>query len=65
MVALGGAIALAREYPNAFVLVHKSLRRILLRRFPYALFYRADAERIVVFGVFHQSRDPEMIKRRL
>lgn len=64
LAALGKAIGLAREYPTAFATAHKSLRRGLLPQFPYALFYRVEAERIVIFGVLHQSRDPEVIKRR-
>ena len=33
------AIALARERPLAFEVVHRTFRRVLLHRFPYALFY--------------------------
>ena len=58
------AIALAQERPLAFQLVHRTFRRILLHRFPYALFYHADQSRIVVVAVLHQARDPEIIESR-
>ncbi len=58
------AIALARERPLAFQLVHRTFRRILVHRFPYALFYHADETRIVVVAVLHQARDPETLQSR-
>lgn len=35
---VGEAIVLAQERPLAFPIVHRTFRRILLHRFPYALF---------------------------
>jgi plasmid stabilization system protein ParE len=58
------AITLAKERPLAFQTVHRTFRRILLHRFPYALFYHAGEDRIVVVGVLHQARDPETIQSR-
>ena len=58
------AIALAQERPLAFQLVHRTFRRILVHRFPYALFYHADETRIVVVAVLHQARDPETLESR-
>ena len=63
-VALNRAIAVVREHPFAFQVVHRTFRRILLHRFPYALFYHAEKERIVIVAVLHQSRDPEMLEQR-
>jgi plasmid stabilization system protein ParE len=31
---------------------------VLLRRFPYAIFYRAADDEIIVLAVFHLARDP-------
>jgi toxin ParE1/3/4 len=58
------AIALAQERPVAFQLVHRTFRRILVHRFPYALFYHAGEDRIVVVAVLHQARDPELLEAR-
>jgi plasmid stabilization system protein ParE len=57
------AIALAQQYPIGFPLVRRTFRRVLLRRFPYALFYQADEDRIVIIAVLHQSRDPEVLRK--
>jgi plasmid stabilization system protein ParE len=40
-------------------------RRALVRRFPYVIFYVVEAERIVVYAVFHCSQDPAKWKARL
>ena len=44
--------------PSAFPKVHKEVRRALVRKFPYDLFYIIEEDRIVVVGCFHARRDP-------
>jgi plasmid stabilization system protein ParE len=56
------AIALAQRYPLAFHLVHRTFRRVLLQRFPYALFYQFGEDRILVVAVLHQARDPQTLE---
>lgn len=51
-------IALAAQRPTAFALIHKNTRRVTARRFPYSIYFQAEAHRIVVLAVFHGSRDP-------
>ena len=40
------------------------MRRALLQRFPYAVFYEVGAVDIVVYAVFHCARNPRAWKRR-
>lgn len=45
--------------PLAYTVVHQpNIRRALVRRFPYALFYLAEADAIVVIAVFNVKRQP-------
>jgi plasmid stabilization system protein ParE len=45
--------------PRQFPVVYKSIRRALLRRFPYALMFVIEAdETLTVIACFHGSRDP-------
>ncbi len=53
-----------RRTPELYPLVHKELRRMLIRRFPYGLFYLVEEEMIVVVAVFHASRDPKQWQSR-
>lgn len=45
--------------------VHQEFRRCLLRRFPYAIYFRIENNEIVVFGLFHCARDPQTIRTKL
>ena len=45
--------------------VHHAFRRRLLRRFPYAFYFRIEGSTAGVFGVFHCARDPRTIAARL
>jgi len=51
--------------PTLFSAVHRDFRRRLLRRFPYAVYYRADADSVKVFGLFHCARDPKRVSEWL
>ena len=51
--------------PQIFPKVHRDFRRRLLRRFPYAIYFRVEGDRVVVFGLFHCARDPRRLRREL
>ncbi len=44
--------------PARFGFVDADIREGLLRRFPYAIYYRVLADRIRVLAVYHTARDP-------
>ena len=46
------------EYPQSHSIAHRDVRRALVHRFPYSLFYRDSGTRIVVLGCFHHRRSP-------
>jgi plasmid stabilization system protein ParE len=46
------------ENPSQFPVIHKGLRRALLRRFPYGVFFRVLSDQVQVIAVLHTSRDP-------
>ena len=62
--ALDATLALLAETPLAFPIVHRSTRRALLRRFPYAVYFLVDASVVSVIAVFHVRRDPRGWHRR-
>jgi plasmid stabilization system protein ParE len=57
-------IALAAEQPRSHVVIRNGVRRAIASRFPYSVYFRAEAHRIVVLAVFHGSRDPTIWQRR-
>lgn len=51
--------------PELHAKVHEDYRRVLVRRFPYAVFYEYKDETVTVYCVFHTSRDPAKWRERL
>jgi plasmid stabilization system protein ParE len=61
------AIDRVSEFPDLYPEVVPGLRRAVLSRFPYALFYRRHprhANTIEILAVFHHRRDPATWQRR-
>lgn len=50
--------------PDAFPVVHRQVRRALMRSFPYCIYYFVDGNRLVVIAVFHMRRDPDVLLSR-
>jgi plasmid stabilization system protein ParE len=62
--ALEADLALLREVPTAFPIVLRQLRKLLLRRFPYAIYYAIEADVVRVRGVLHVRQHPRRWRRR-
>ena len=58
------ALESIQAYPEASGKLYREIRRGLMRRFPYSIFYVMHAEKIVVFGISHAARDPRVWKKR-
>ena len=46
------------EQPQQFPRVRQDIRRAVLRRFPYALYFRITPQVVQVIACFHASRNP-------
>jgi toxin ParE1/3/4 len=58
MRALDAALQTIKRNPLACQKIYQESRRVLLRKFPYAVFYLVEETRIVIIACFHQKRDP-------
>ena len=56
--SLDASLQSVKRNPLAYQTIYKEVRRVLLRKFPYALFYIAEENRIVVIACLNQSRNP-------
>lgn len=63
--AFRAATSSLRRNPFMYQLVVEGARRILLRRFPYSVFYEVHEDEVVVLASFHQARDPREWQRRV
>ena len=51
-------------FPASCQVVHRDVRRALLKRFPHAVFYKAMGDQVVVVAILHPARDPARSKAR-
>ena len=58
------AVELASKNPEKFPIKHGEIRCVRARRFPYSVFFRPEANRIVVLAVFHARRNPVVWQTR-
>ena len=65
LAALGECLTHVREAPEAHPRVHGRIRRALLRRFPYAVFFLEGERSVLVLACFHAARDPQAWRRRI
>jgi len=52
------ALVRIRSIPEGASEVYPGIRRVVLRRFPYGVFYRVDPDQITIIAVYHNKRDP-------
>jgi plasmid stabilization system protein ParE len=52
-------------FPERHEKVYGCFRRALINRFPYSIYYHFSEDTIIIYGVFHSSRDPVQIIKRL
>jgi plasmid stabilization system protein ParE len=53
-----------RRMPELHAEMDDGVRRCLVRRFPFAIFYKLEKTRIIVIAVMHTSRDPSRWRDR-
>lgn len=51
--------------PELFVRVRKHIRCAMLHRFPYNVFFQIDEKSVLIYGVFHTSRDSRHWQSRI
>ena len=51
--------------PLIYQVVHRDVRRAMVHRFPYLVWYRVEGETVVILACTYAGRDPERVKARL
>jgi plasmid stabilization system protein ParE len=64
VAAVQAAFDLIAAFPQSGRVMLDDIRRVLVLKYPYAIFYREEAGRIIVTSVFHTSRDPAIWQGR-
>lgn len=58
---IGRIKARISDRPRLYQLVVSGVRRAVMRRFPFGLFYVEEEQRIIVLACLDLRRDPDMI----
>jgi len=65
MERIDDALSRIVRNPHLYPIVYRTLRRAVVRRFPFAVFYETTADEIQIIAVFHSRRDPKKWKSRV
>ena len=60
LAAVNSAFDTIERFPDIFARIHGEVRRAVVSRFPYAVFYSVETKRVVVLTVLHTARDPRI-----
>ncbi len=53
------------QNPESFPIVHKDVRKYVVKKFPFVIYYRIVDAKIQVIAIFHTSRNPEIWNERI
>lgn len=62
--AIRQALQMIEFKPTAFPFAENRLRRALVERFPYAIYFRVEKDAVYVVGIIHSSRDSDIWRNR-
>ena len=65
LISADAARAAIQRDPEVYPKVYRDIRRALIQRFPFAIYYVVRAEIIYVLSVFHSRRNPDEWKKRV
>ena len=63
--AMDACLSAIQRNPQAYSPIHKEVRRALLRKFPYGIFYLIDEANVMVLACFHARRNPKQWQARM
>ena len=50
--------------PERYAQIFQDIRRVVVQRFPYSIFYKIESQQVVVLAVFHSRRNPKIWQAR-
>ena len=56
--------SLLEQTPTIYPVVHRGVRRAVLRRFPYLVYFVVRGQKVFVVACLHGARDPRLARRR-
>lgn len=47
------------QRPQSYGIVYRDVRRAIMSRFPYVIYYRVVSDQVIVISIFHGRRNPK------
>lgn len=54
-----------KQTPKSFPFTHKDVRKYVVKKFPFVIYYRIVDKTIQIIAIFHTSRNPEIWNERI
>jgi len=64
LLSLDAKINAIQRNPKQFPIKYKNIRRALIDRFPYGIFYIIENETVYIIAIIHTKRNPTTWKKR-
>jgi len=64
LAAVRERLEAVRRFPESSPVLHRDVRRAIVSRFPYVIFYVVRPTVVSVLAILHQARDPAIWPRR-
>ncbi|OGU36812.1 MAG: hypothetical protein A2068_08205 [Ignavibacteria bacterium GWB2_35_6b] len=65
LAQVDNSLKIIQDNHKLFLVKYKNVRRCLIKRFPYKIFYTVNKNQIIILAVIFGGRDPNWIKKRL
>lgn len=62
---LNFAFNIIKQNPYSFSIIHKNIRKYVIKKFPFVIYYTVNDPIIKVIAIFHTSRHPEIWNDRI
>jgi len=64
-VEVDAAIERICQSPEMYAKVRKDYRRVMVKRFPYSIYYEYGSGTVTIYSIFNCSQDPARLDERL
>lgn len=64
LLSIDATISTIKRNPDFYPKIRKTIRRALVRRFPFGVYYTIRGSAVVVLAIFHARRNPLLLGKR-
>lgn len=59
------SLAVIKRNPYSFPIVYRNVRKYVVNKFPFVIYYITEDSSVIVVAMFHTSRNPEIWNKRV